>query len=90
MRIFNAKYIGRSDNENKGIRFHYFAYRSKFIEGTGCIVCPEKYDKYPITDKLEMNKYYDLYINNKNGYNNIVRAFEHVDKNTSGNTIDSN
>lgn len=79
MKIYNAKLIGISENESKKVRFYYFAYKSRFVNGTGCIVCSEGYN-YPIPDKMELDKYYDLYINNKNGYNNISRAFEHVNK----------
>lgn len=76
MKIYNATFVGKSRLDNKGISFFHFAYKSKFVEGTG-VICCSRFDNKPLNENLEINKAYDIYINNKNGFNNLVAVYEH-------------
>ena len=90
MKIYNAKLVGISANEGKGITYLHFAYKSKFVNGYGVINC-SVFDNSDVkgNESVILNKYYDIYVSSKNGYNNIRGMYEHKDKNTDRTTIDS-
>lgn len=90
MKIYNAKLVGISANEGKGITYLHFAYKSKFVDGYGVISC-SLFDNASIKggQSVRINDYYDIYVSNRNGYNNIRGMYEHRDKITDRTTIDS-
>lgn len=83
MKIYNAKLIGRSSYQ--GREYFHFVYKSKFVAGYGCITCVSFDDK-----DAELNGYYDIYMTDRNGYHTLRGIYEHTDKNTNRNTIDTN
>ena len=88
MKIFNAKLVGMQVNDST-IKFH-FAYKSKFISGYAvCVGTGFLNNKYKGVEKVEINKFYDVYMQDKNGYHNIRAIYEHKDKNTDRTTIDT-
>lgn len=83
MRTFNAQLAGKS--EYKGRYFYYFVYESRFIEGYGCLTAVS----FSPVENLVIRKFYDVYTTEKNGYHNLRAIYEHKDKITDRNTIDS-
>lgn len=89
MKIYNAKLVGISHNDQKDVSYLHFAYKSKYVEGCGVITCslfPNQEIKG--TGSLKINERYDIYIVSRNGYNNIKGMYEHKDKNTDRITVD--
>lgn len=83
MKIFNAQLVGISQYQDR--YYYHFVYESKFIEGYGCLVGVS----FSFIDNLFIRNKYDVYMSDKNGYHNIRAIYEHKDKNTDRNTIDS-
>lgn len=84
MKIFNAQLAGKSQYNDR--YYYHFVYESKFIEGYGCLVAVS----FNPIDNLVIRQKYDVYMTDKNGYHTIRAIYEHKDKNTDRNTIDSN
>lgn len=76
MKIYNAQLVGISKMESKGLTFYHFGYKSKFVNGTGVIVVSE-FNNNPKMGDVEINKHYDIYVTSKNGFNNVIKAYEH-------------
>ena len=90
MKIYNTKLVGISHNENMGITYLHFAYKSKFVDGYGVITCsmfPDQEVKG--SGSVKINERYDIYVYSRNGYNNIKGMYEHKDKNTDRTTLDN-
>lgn len=83
MKIYNAQLAGKS--EYSGRYYYHFVYQSKFIEGYGCIVTTS----FTPIENLEIKKHYDIYMTDNNGYHTLRGIYEHTDKNTNRNSIDS-
>lgn len=83
MKIFNAKLVGTSEYDNR--YYFHFVYQSKFIKGVGCITAVS-FDK---VNNVVLNGYYDIYMTDKNGYHNLRAVYEHKNKNTDRNTLDT-
>lgn len=83
MKIYNAKLIGMSDYE--GRNYYHFVYKSKYITGYGCVVVVS-WNK----EEVNVNDYYDIYMQDKQGYHNLKAIYKHEYKNTDRNTIDTN
>lgn len=84
MKIYNAKLVGIS--EYSGRYYFHFVYQSKFITGVGCITVVS----FKQVENVELNRYYDIYMTAKDGYHNLRAIYEHKNKNTDRNSIDSN
>lgn len=84
MKIYNAQLAGISTYEDR--HYYHFVYKSKFIEGYGCLVAVS----FSPLENVKIKNFYDVYMTDKNGYHNIRAIFDHVDKNTDRNNIDSN
>lgn len=83
MKIYNAQLIGTSEYQDR--RYFHFVYKSKFITGYGCVTAVS----FSPIENVEIKKFYDVYMSDKNGYHNIRGIYDHQDKNTDRNTIDN-
>ena len=84
MKIYNAQLAGKS--EYKGRYYYHFIYQSKFIEGYGCIVVTS----FTPVENVQIKNRYDIYMTDKDGYHNLRGIYEHKNKNTDRNSIDTN